>query len=539
MPHDDRRPLGQGPNRGADRAPRFVLLATAAFFLLRLPVLPHRIFDPDEFEHAHAAWCFFKGMIPYKDFFEHHTPWYYYVLRPFFHWFDVDTSFDSARHFLLFGRGLSLLLAVLSVLLVCRIGRLWNDRRVGPLAALFLVAQPIFLQKSVEMRPDMLALPFFLGGLWFLLRGFLLRGLLRRGSLPRGLAGRGTSATRGLGFFVAGGLGFGAAIMCTQKMLFVLPGTLAGLGVWALSAGGVGNRLAAFSAVAGRSDRDPADAEDDPRARILLILAVLVGICVPATLTWLAFSVHHAGRDFIANNFLVNASWKHTRTGQLLKLLETSWPVMTLSLLGLVVSLHRFFRHGLRRPGELLLACALLGLFAGILVIPVAQRQYYLMPLPLFCLFAAQGMLVSLDRLRVEERTRTRVFLLAMIPLAVLPGLALLEAFTSPNDGQLARLRFVLESTRPTDVVMDGWEGTGVFRLHAFYYFFLHNETLPMLPPERVSAYLDALESGRIRPKLIAMDAHLVALGPRFLGFVNSNYASRDGFFYFRTEGIE
>ena len=30
-----------------------------------------RYFNPDEFEHLHFAWCISKGMLPYRDFFEH------------------------------------------------------------------------------------------------------------------------------------------------------------------------------------------------------------------------------------------------------------------------------------------------------------------------------------------------------------------------------------------------------------------------------------------------------------------------------------
>jgi len=54
-----------------------------------------------------------------------------------------------------------------------------------------------------------------------------------------------------------------------------------------------------------------------------------------------------------------------------------------------------------------------------------------------------------------------------------------------------------------------------------------------MLPRPHLRAYLDALERGDIRPKLIAMDWNLAALGPRFQEFVTRNYFSNDGFFYF------
>jgi hypothetical protein len=121
---------------------------------------------------------------------------------------------------------------------------------------------------------------------------------------------------------------------------------------------------------------------------------------------------------------------------------------------------------------------------------------------------------------------------LATLPLLVLPILGLRESFTTPNDRQLARLRYVFESTNPTDLVMDGWQGTGVFRPHAFHYFFVHEELLPMLPPERVQAFVAALTRGKIRPRLIALDKNLIGLGSGFVRFVEQNYTSNDGFFY-------
>jgi len=495
-----RSPLHEEARCGTNGSLYFLLLAIAGCFLVRIPVLQHRFFDPDEFEHAHAAWCVFKGMIPYKDFFEHHTPLYYYALSPFFHWFRVDLSFESARHFLIFGRGLSLLLAFLSVLLIILIGRLWEDRNVGLGAGLFLVLQPFFFHKNVEIRPDVLALPFFLGSLWFLLRG---------------LARSTDRAKRSRVSFLAGGLCLGAAIMCTQKMLFVLPGLLAGLGSWSLFA----------------------KTQPGPCSRMLSTVAFLLGLCISTTLTWAAFALHHGGAELIANNFLLNAKWKHVSHEQLLRLMETSWPALILSLLGASTYLYRFFRSEKRQYGGFLLLSILLGLIVGILIVPGAHRQYYLMLLPIVCLFAAKGLFVLLER--AQKRARAWILVLAMLPLAGLTVLDLHDTFKSRNDSQLARLRYVFENTEPTDVMMDGIEGTGVFRPHALYHFFLHAEILDMLPREQVDAYVNALESGKIRPRLIALDDNLVALGTRFLRFVKRNYSSSDGFFYFSKGGFD
>jgi 4-amino-4-deoxy-L-arabinose transferase-like glycosyltransferase len=480
--------------RGVERVLGFLPLAMAALFAARLPLLPRRSLDPDELEHAHAAWSLFRGMLPYRDFFEHHTPWYYYVLRPFFNWFDVDTSFQSATRFLVLGRALSLLFTIVSAALVFWLGRLWRDRRTGLVAALLFLGQPFIFQKTLEMRPDVLALPFFLGAL-----GLTAAGIQRDAPSLR--------------HFLSAGFSLGAAIMCTQKMLFVLPGLGGGLGLWWLYAktnGGLRRRTAA-------------------------LVAFVLGIGVPIALTWAAFAWRHGASEFVTNNFLLNAKWKHFTTNKGFKLIETSGPVLALALVGGWVFASGF-RRDARRNGRgdyagVVLICTALALFLGLVVMPVPHRQYYLMPLPIVCLFAVDGLFRLVDR--APERARPRALAVTLLVLSVLPVAAVCDAYRDRNDAQLAKLRTVFETTKPTDVVMDGWEGMGVFRPHAFYYYFLHEEAVAMLPPAKLDAYLDALESGRIRPKLIAMDKNLWTLGPRFTRFVRERYTTRDGFFYY------
>jgi hypothetical protein len=458
-----------------------LVLTTAGLFAACLPLLPRRYFDPDEFEHAHAAWSLFRGLVLYKDFFEHHTPWYYYALRPLFFFFDVDASFVSATRLLFVGRLFSLALAILSVVLVVRIGTSWHGRRVGLLAGLLLVAQPVFLEKTIEMRPDVFAMPFFFAALWFLLRGL---------------------ATERPREFIAAGVGVGAAIMCTQKMLFVLPGAMVGLGLWALS----------------------------KRTRFLLVVVFGAFVLLPVGLTGLAFYAQGAGREFVTNNFLLNANWRDTPTGELFKLVRNSWPVLALALWGIRESrLHARLRDP-QAQGDLLLVCTMLGLFAGVAVVPVAYRQYYLMPLPIACLLAARS------ALSLATRAPRWLVVVGIAVMALLPLNALRIEYFRPNDQQLSKLRHVYETTGPMDVVMDGWKGMGVFRPHAFRYFFLHEEIVAMLPPAHLDAYLDDLEAGRIRPKLIAFDENLAALGPRFRRFVDNNYVATDGFFYYARD---
>src|ERR1051325_2332738 len=61
-----------------------IVSLVVASYVLRLWFLKVRQFDPDEFEHLHAAWLIAQGNLPYVDFFEHHTPWFHFFLAPFF-----------------------------------------------------------------------------------------------------------------------------------------------------------------------------------------------------------------------------------------------------------------------------------------------------------------------------------------------------------------------------------------------------------------------------------------------------------------------
>jgi len=472
----------------------FLLIANVAVLAARIPVAAVRYFDPDEFEHAHAAWCVFRGLVPYRDFFEHHTPWYYYLLAPFFslRWFAVDQSFDSARHFLLFARGSSLVLCAAAVLLLVLAGFVASpsSRRTGLAAGLLLAAQPVVIQKTLEIRPDVLALPFFVGGLWLLSRGLMESDERRR-----------------LRWFAGGGLALGGAIMCTQKMLFVLPGAFTGLGLWAL---------------AGRPRWS--------RTRGTALLVVLAGVALPGLLTWGAFALAHGGGAFFRNNFLLNVKWRLRTSRNVLETLSTSWPVALLALAGTLPALRRLQRRLPADPGDVLLMCTLAGLLAGIAVMPVPYRQYYLMPLAVACLLAAKGLVSLVER----APRRAQPWLMAGAALGFLfwPARELKQSFAYQDPGQMNRLRYVLEHTAPDDRVMDGWLGTGVFRPHAFYYFFMHPELRAMVSKQEIDNYAKALETGKIRPALITLDRDLAALGPRFVAFVRRNLSTRDGLFY-------
>ena len=61
----------------------FMLAAGAAEIGFALWAFYYHYMCMDHVEHIHAAWLVWQGQVPYRDFFEHHNPLFWYVLAPF------------------------------------------------------------------------------------------------------------------------------------------------------------------------------------------------------------------------------------------------------------------------------------------------------------------------------------------------------------------------------------------------------------------------------------------------------------------------
>src|SRR5205814_4504605 len=50
---------------------------------LRVLYLFHHQVDSDEPQHLHVAWAWTKGLVPYRDVFDNHTPLFHHLAAPF------------------------------------------------------------------------------------------------------------------------------------------------------------------------------------------------------------------------------------------------------------------------------------------------------------------------------------------------------------------------------------------------------------------------------------------------------------------------
>jgi len=106
--------------------------------------------DSDEVEHLHVSWLVAQGLTPYRDFWQNHSPLFWYLLAP------AVAAFQSAS-VLVFAR---ILAAALFLAVAAASGwwcwRVYRSRAAAIAAALIVLAPGVRLE-GAWLRPDQLA----------------------------------------------------------------------------------------------------------------------------------------------------------------------------------------------------------------------------------------------------------------------------------------------------------------------------------------------------------------------------------------------
>jgi len=210
---------------------RLYWLLVAAWLL----VLYFQVVGPDEIEHAHVAWLMGEhGLRPFKDFFQHHMPLLWNVLKLYFQ------LGGSGPEVLYFGRGVVVLCAILTLwgfYLIDVIGSKARSSLLPPAmgGTAYFIAATLMLPALFNIRPETIAIALFI---W----SYLFWAASWRKELPRALPGILFSGVL-LGFtFLAsprlvllGGL-FLLPTQVDHRVLVIDPKRLALLGAGALAA---------------------------------------------------------------------------------------------------------------------------------------------------------------------------------------------------------------------------------------------------------------------------------------------------------------
>ena len=467
-----------------------VLLLIVVPAVLRLFLVPQRGFGPDELEHSHFAWRLLQGQLPYRDYFDHHTPFFHFLLAGLFARRDVTASAEEAIAALFDARRLVWIFGSLALLATALLGRAVRGPREGLLAALLLGNTSVFLWRAFESRPDVPAMLLVTLALLLGVGGF------------RELGSGRSPMTR----LLASGLALGSAAMFTQKVLFFGPG------------------MALFSLLLFWEPRLGV-----PRARRVEAVAALgFGFLAPIVATLAYFTAHGALRAFVECNLLVNTRWPGLPARDFVFLVLDEDPVtVSLCAIGVAMGLTRPDANGLRR-GEPFLVLAFLSAVLGLLVHPAVTLHYFLLFLPLAAVYAAAALVALADGLTRRWPALSTDVLLTVFALAisVLPAVRLRETFARGNWSTLQGLRWVMANTAPWDTTLDGFSGLGAFRPAAFYHPFVNSHTRYVMGAAEVDAMAASLRSGRVLPRIAFLDNDLrEGLNPDALAFVEKHYS--------------
>jgi len=376
----------------------------------------HWSFDHDEFAHVHNAWQVANGYTPYTDFFHNHHPLLWYSIAPFL--VILGNSIQTLVIVRIAIFGLTIGMAFLTFLIA---RRCTSSTRASLLSVLLLLSMVMFVEKSIEIRPDVPQVMLGLVSVYFLVS---------------------FTETHENKHMALAGLCASFAFLFSQKTTFLLiayaPLLLHGL----------------------LRHRIPARA----------LLYFLISLSVPLLVFLVLLVKSGSLSGYLLNNWLMNIHWLYTFSP--LRCLSRSfvgqnalfWLLSPVSICTVLLS---------RRTSNALKATAFIAmvlLFSALLVVKAPFRQHYLFVIPLLCV--ATGHL--LERVIVRFRLRGIHILILVIVLLAQPLLFLLPRSTSSRvrDRQLARVEFVLDNSAASDLVYDGNIQFNLFRPDLHYFWF-------------------------------------------------------------------
>ena len=462
------------------KRPRGVLIAvslTAAAALHTVYVVHHRV-NTDEPQHLHVGWAWVRGLLPYRDVFDNHSPLFSMLMAP------ALRAIGERPDIVFLARLLMLPLAALVLGLAWVIARKLFSTQAAFLAVALCALVPDFMLASVEYRTDLLW-----AVLWMAAMAILLTGPL----------------TRARGFLF--GLALGAALGTSMKtsLLIASLGAAGAAALFLLRARGVRLRLSSLGAWGAWT-----------LAGVLLVPALLVAF----------FASHGALKPMLYGTLSHNlvpklGLWREGAYRALI-------PLATLPFLWIVG--RRIFE----RADDPFLGGkrALLFLTAGVYyaalhgIWPLITRQDALPFLPMAAVSVAPFLL---DLAGWARTWRPGVpGLVRAASLAPAAALALEIAWTqrvesvwqrNDTEHEVSLLSEVLRLTRPGDTVMD-LKGETIFRERPFYF------ALETITQARIA---DGLIRDDIPERLIATRTPVAVadtpeLPQRGRAFLNANY---------------
>jgi len=393
----------------------FLVIIVFLLSLLLLSYSLHRSFDHDEFEHVHAAWYVANGYTPYADFFENHHPLLWYCLAPVLLVLGYSTQTVLVLRIAMFA--LTMGIAFLTFRIARRVT---TSMTASLLSVVLLLSVVMFLEKSIEIRPDVPQVLLGLVSVYFFVSYIQ------------------THDNRNV---VLAGVSAALSFLFLQKTIFLLI-AYSGLLLYGL-----------------------------PRRRIprISVLYSLVALSMPMLLFLGYLVVSGSLSHYLLTNWVVNFRWLETLSP--LYYLSESF-VTENALFWLLAPASIGFVLVSPRTSSALKATTFVGvvLLSSLLLVRVPFRQYYMMAIVLVCV--ATGYLLERVIVRFDLRGIHTLILVIVLLSQPLLFLAPASVTSGLKNWQLARVDFVLGNSADSDLVYDGNIQFNLYRPDPHYFWF-------------------------------------------------------------------
>ena len=487
-----------GSRRGSTRqewgrAPWSLPVFVASLVLvavIRVGVVLNRAIDPDESQHLHTAWQVALGWVPYRDFWEHHMPAFYYLAAP------LTRRFTDSPAVYLAGRTLMTAAATLALVLTWRLARrLGIPAAAGAVTTLALLPQ--FTETTTETRPDPLALVAWL---------LALLAVLRWGESRR-------SAWLG-----AAGFALGLGLAFSLKLVY-------GVGAVGL--------IVSILAWLGRRD-DPSGRWGGARVKIvataLTVFVAGVSLALAGTLAWVGAAGGSSALRAMVSDVVVD-SWRFVDFAKARPVFGSEIGFLLLAAVGIGLTLARTGR-GITRDAYHLPLLGSLALVGGALYLPHTPAVYqhaWLPVLPILAVYAG----LALARLFDWARESGRPVPVALATLAVLGGLVLPAgesasyALRDQLSGSVRLMRAELDAACPGEPIIDG-TALAVFRPSAHRFGVLITGIREWIARGRIAEEVVEGDLRVARPPVAHIDKRLRGLVGPVADFLAAHYVPAD-----------
>jgi hypothetical protein len=403
-----------------------------------------RYFDPDEIEHLHTGWKLAHGQRIYVDFFQHHHPFFDYIIAGVVRTYGgtVETIFVSRYVMLLFTAGILAATYLLSV-------RLFKNAEVGVLSMILTSTVVAFYTKSIEIRPDV---PQALAGL---LSIYFLFSYYDKRSLKS---------------LVASSVFLAVSFLFLQKSVALII-AIGALLLFDLYKKRVGYR------------------------HIVIYAAVFLLSLSPYYIYLLLGGTFE---QYFVMNWLVNYYMEEVvgRTNSLIAFSRENTLTCVFYLIGLI-TMYRSSKH------ERFAALSVLLLLMTVILFNNLWRQYFLLTMPLIAIVASYAIYSSFS-----SRLIRFVVLIGAIyfPMTYMHNYAPFNMDNREQLGQLAKIEYVLSITDEGDKVYDGDVIFNVFRDDIDYFWFCFEKPSCLNAYKKIAPYrYDIYQSvAKQNPKVIS-----------------------------------